>query len=154
MGSLSPEFFHPFKASSLVMVMQIKNNYIIALFFLIALILCAWYYWQLNQKDPNFDIVSSKYDEMRRVLANSNTNGYHALIAPNYQLSWRKDQLLKIPDFAKPLTKKSLIRIADNHATICPIPVLYFGLLPWGGHRIELVKEDGQWYFTGRVHID
>lgn len=45
------------------------------------------------------------------------------------------------------------IWISGNTANVTPHVQYHFGIIP-GGDSLEMAKENGEWYFTGRLFID
>jgi hypothetical protein len=90
---------------------------------------------------------------MRVALSSGDTNTARALLPPDFRGD-PQSPLSMISTFARPLGWKSSIRISGSSARVCP--ELYFLVPRWPpeGHTIPMVKVDGEWYFTGAVHID
>jgi hypothetical protein len=53
----------------------------------------------------------------------------------------------------KPLGSKAALSIVGDRATVVPERPFHYGFIP-GRYRIEMVKKDAAWCFTGEVHVD
>jgi hypothetical protein len=51
------------------------------------------------------------------------------------------------------LGPRSSVRFSSSVAQAYPEGIFHYRILP-GGHSPEMVKVDGEWFFTGKVHID
>jgi len=88
---------------------------------------------------------------MRIALSARDTNAVLALVAPQMRTSF--DDFSRLDGFAQPLGPRSSIRILGGEATVWPVRTSHYVVLP-GGHTVEMVKVDGDWFFTGKVHVD
>jgi len=43
--------------------------------------------------------------------------------------------------------------VSGSKALVVPDRVFHWRIIP-DGNSIEMIKIDGQWFFTGKVHID
>lgn len=122
---------------------------IVALLFITSVISVVCY--QKFVVSPELDVVLKRYNEFRAIVATGDQDRIMECIAPNTR-SWAKGRLHVYPNFAVPLDHRSSVSITRNKATICPRPQRHFYIIP-GGHRIGMVKIDGEWYMD-RVAID
>ncbi len=96
--------------------------------------------------------IEVRYQQMRMALSSGNTNLAQSLFAPDLRGgAYRNFDMLD--RFARPLSRRSGIRVSGPHAVVCPERLFHYGFIP-GGHTVEMVKVDGEWFFTGSVHID
>jgi hypothetical protein len=101
---------------------------------------------------PELEHVRARYHQMERALATGDTATAQALLAP--ALRARATQhLAQLTGFVKPLNRRTVVVVSDSTATVCPLLQFHFGVIP-GGHSLDLIKLDGEWYFTGAIHID
>jgi hypothetical protein len=96
--------------------------------------------------------IRARYQQMRTALSSGDTNGVRALFAPDFRGEANR-QFDRLLNFAKPLGGLSAVRFSRSRASVCPERISHFGIVP-GGHTIEMVKIDGDWFFTGKVSID
>jgi hypothetical protein len=96
--------------------------------------------------------IRLRYGQMTLALAANQTNASILLFAPEFRR--RADRSVDmLARFAKPLRSGAWVRTSGSRATVCPEPVLRYHL-PIGGHTVEMIKVDGEWFFTGGIHID
>jgi hypothetical protein len=93
--------------------------------------------------------LRARYDQMRTALRTGDTNAARALMAPACRAR-ADDHFTRLAVFARELGGKSKVRISDSRAVVCPETALPFGLF---GHTIDLIKVNGEWYFTGGIGI-
>lgn len=104
--------------------------------------------------------VRNRVEGMRRVLKSGDMQGVAAFVLPKRP----DDQAQKLlPHYRIPLedyrmrvgTDDSVpfIWISGDTANVIPRVEYHFGILP-GGNSLEMRKENGEWYFTGRLFID
>lgn len=96
--------------------------------------------------------IRARYQQMRLALSSGDTNTSRSLFAPDFRGGAHRtfDMLDR---FAKPLGPQSSVRFSTSRAQVCPERIFHYRVLP-GGHTIEMVKVDGEWFFTGEIHID
>jgi hypothetical protein len=101
--------------------------------------------FRASQREAN---VRERYEQMRDALSIGDTYAARALFAPD-----RRDAAHRWFDmlhrFAKPLGERSVLSFSGSRATVCPERVFHDG-----GNTIEMVRVDGEWFFTGGIHID
>jgi len=96
--------------------------------------------------------IRIRYEQMRLALASADTNTARALFAPDFRGGAHR-RFGMLETFAKPLGPQSSVRFSTSRARVCPERLWHYRVPP-GGHTIEMVKVDGQWLFTGSIHID
>ena len=96
--------------------------------------------------------ILSRYEELRTALVSANTNAARELFAPELRGGAHRSLAL-LQTFSKPLGPKSSVARSGSRAQICPERLYHFGVVP-GGHTIEMVQVEGDWFFTGAVNID
>jgi hypothetical protein len=96
--------------------------------------------------------IRTRYQQLRIALSSGDTNAARALFAPEFR-GRAHHSLGRLVTFAKPLGRQSSVRFSTAKARVCPERIYHYGL-PLGGHTIDMIKVDGQWFFTGKVHID
>jgi hypothetical protein len=94
--------------------------------------------------------IRVRYQQMRIALSLGDTNAARALVAPAFRV---EAQLGRLATFTKPLGPNSAVRFSNSRATITPERILHYGVFPFGGHKVTMVKIDGEWYFDGGVQI-
>ncbi|PYI81405.1 MAG: hypothetical protein DME26_20035 [Verrucomicrobia bacterium] len=97
--------------------------------------------------------VKARYVAMHRALQTRDVETVRSLLAPSLRPRAAKGDFGILPTFVTAFGKQSAIHISGSKATVVPERVFYWGIIP-GGNSIEMVKIDGQWFFTGKVHID
>jgi hypothetical protein len=96
--------------------------------------------------------IRTRYDAMQEAMRTGDTNAARLLFAPTHRPR-AMDHLGRFQTFALPLDHRSGISVDGTRARICPrreFPLIPFGTL---GHTIEMIQEDGEWYFTGNIGI-
>jgi hypothetical protein len=93
--------------------------------------------------------LRARYEQMRTALRAGDTNAARAFIAPAHRAR-ADDHFTRLTVFARELGGKSTIRISNSRAVVCPDSALPFGLF---GHTIDLIKVNGEWYFTGGIGV-
>jgi hypothetical protein len=93
--------------------------------------------------------IRVRYDQMRHALLIGDTNAAQMLFAPALR-SRSANEFGRLTIFARELGPRSSILISGSRAQVCPKSLLPF--TDWG-HTIELIKVDGEWYFTGHVGV-
>ncbi|MBN9690043.1 MAG: hypothetical protein J0M24_07370 [Verrucomicrobia bacterium] len=96
--------------------------------------------------------IQSRYEELRTALVSANTNAAREFFAPDVRGGAHRSFAL-LQTFSKPLGVQSSVKILGSRAQICPERLYHFGVVP-GGHTIEMVQIEGDWFFTGAVDID
>ena len=89
---------------------------------------------------------------MRAALSAGGTNAILALVAPQYQQTIPAGAIMRLDSFARPLSTSSSI-VSREAGNRLPVWSPHYGVLP-GGDTVEIIKVSGQWYFTGKVHLD
>jgi hypothetical protein len=89
---------------------------------------------------------------MRHALSLGDTNAARALFTPDRRGA-AHHSFDMLGRFAKPLGERSSLSFSGSRATVCPERVFHFGVIP-GGNTVEMVRVDGEWFFTGGIHID
>jgi len=97
--------------------------------------------------------IHARYQQMRTALSSSDTNAVLALIAPNYRRNFHSHSFPYLDRFVQPLGTRSSIAISGNKADVCPDRIHHYLIIP-GGNTVEMIKLNGDWFFTGDVHID
>lgn len=96
--------------------------------------------------------IRERYDSLQAAMRAGDTNAIRLLFAPGHRAR-ADEQLGRFQTFALPLDRRSGISLSGDRAQICPrrefplLPVLNIG------HTIEMIREDGEWYFTGKISI-
>lgn len=103
--------------------------------------------------DPDVKQVRARYAQMRAALSAKDAEAVKLLMAPSSRAGAGEEMIRRLDQFAKTLVPSSSVSISGSQARICPKPVYHFGILP-GGDTVEMIKVDGEWFFTGKVHID
>lgn len=93
--------------------------------------------------------VRDRYEAMTTALRIGDTNAAQMLFAPQHRPR-AADHFGRLTTFAQPLGLRSGISIHQSRAQICPKPIIPRGT---SGHTIEMIKVEGEWYFTGRVSV-
>ena len=111
---------------------------------------------EYSPRDAERERVRERYQQMRVAVSVGDTNSAAHLLSEDF----RRDapsvasSLSMFARFAKPLTWRSSIKLSDRRATICPERIFLSLRWPPTGNRITMVKTNGEWYFTGDIHID
>jgi hypothetical protein len=90
---------------------------------------------------------------MRTALSAGDTNAVLGLIAPQLRTSFDDSQFSRLHSFAQPLGSQSSIFIFGDGATVWPVRTSHFVVLP-GVDTVQMIKVDGDWFFTGEIHVD
>lgn len=99
-------------------------------------------------------IIRARYAEMTAAIFSGDTNAVLAMVAPHCRKEFDDLRLMRMKTFAKPLGQSSKVVVVGNAATVCPSPNWYLcGVWPIGD-TVEMTKVDGNWFFTGKVHLD
>jgi hypothetical protein len=96
--------------------------------------------------------IKVRYSAMELAIRAGDTNAARLLFAPAHRPR-AADHFSRFQTFARPLDHRSGISVSGTRAVICPRRE--FPLIPIGtiGHTIEMIKVDGEWYFTGKISI-
>jgi hypothetical protein len=94
--------------------------------------------------------IRVRYQQMRAALSANDTNAVLALVAPQYRSSFGELRFVRLDRFAAPLGPRSSILLIWKEATVWPGRTS--GWLV--GDTVEMVKVGGNWFFTGKVHLD
>ncbi|MCD6050465.1 MAG: hypothetical protein K0Q55_1868, partial [Verrucomicrobia bacterium] len=97
--------------------------------------------------------IRARYQQMRTALSSNDTNAALTLVAPPYRNSFQGHRFSHLNNFAQPLGPRSSIWVSGNKATVWPERTQLFIVFP-GGNTIDMIKVNGDWFFTGDVHID
>ncbi|MEO5914811.1 MAG: hypothetical protein ABIS50_11295 [Luteolibacter sp.] len=109
------------------------------------------YLMESSRDDAIMGKIRIRYGRMAVALASGDTAAAGALTAPHSRLSPSDFQRLRT--FATTLREDSVIHLSGSTARVCPSPVRHWGFIP-GGDTVEMIEVGGEWFFTGRVHID
>jgi hypothetical protein len=93
--------------------------------------------------------VRARYEAMEAALRIGDTNAARLLFAPAHRAR-AQDNFGRLTTFARPLGLKSAISIDGTRATVCPERIFPIGMF---GHTVEMIKVDGEWYFTGKISV-
>ncbi|MCW5558514.1 MAG: hypothetical protein KIT22_11875 [Verrucomicrobiae bacterium] len=118
----------------------------------LAILAAAWFVCSYRSPRREETQIRIRYQQMRLALASADTNAAKALYAPEFREGAHRSLGL-LGTFAKPLGPQSSVKFWASKAQICPERIYHYRVLP-GGHTIEMVKADDQWFFTGNVHVD
>lgn len=110
----------------------------------------ALFYRTIRQEQAR---IRSRYQQMRTALSAGDTNTVLTLIAPQMRSSFDDLRLSRLDGFAQPLGPRSSVLILGGEATVWPVRTSHYVVLP-GGHTVEMIKVDGDWFFTGKIHVD
>lgn len=98
-------------------------------------------------------LIYARYGELRGVLASGDTNGALRFIAPEDRDRLDAHSLAVLGNAMRALGSNSHVALADGRAAVWPVHTPRLGVLH-GGDCMDMVKVDGEWYFTGLVHVD
>jgi hypothetical protein len=118
----------------------------------LVILAAAWLVYSYRKGSREEAQIRIRYQQMRLALASADTNTARVLFAPELR-GGAHGYFGRLETFAKPLGPQSSVRFSASKAQICPERIYHYRVLP-GGHTIEMVKVDGQWFFTGKVHVD
>ena len=93
--------------------------------------------------------IRDRYDAMAAALRIGDTNAARTLFAPRHRPR-AQDNFGRLTMFARPLSLRSGISIKGTRAQICPQPIIPRGT---SGHTVEMIKVEGDWFFTGKVSV-
>lgn len=96
--------------------------------------------------------VRDRYELLRTALRAGNTNAAALLFLPAVR-SRAPDEINRLQTFAHDLGAASAITINGTQAWICPRRELAFIPFLRIGHEIEMIRVEGEWYFSGRISI-
>jgi hypothetical protein len=96
--------------------------------------------------------IRARYQQFVLALASADTNAAKVLFAPPFR-AVADQHIMRLRTFAKPLDARSTISVSSCRALVCPEPLKHYLVLP-GGHSVEMIKSEQQWFFTGKVFID
>jgi len=122
----------------------------VAILLSLALVAALFVSHSIGQEQAKIRV---RYQQMRTALSSSDTNAVLALVAPEYRGSFDGYRFLMLNDFAQPLGPRSSIVVLRDQAIVWPVGSSHYVVLP-GGHTIDMIRVNGDWFFTGRVHID
>ena len=97
--------------------------------------------------------IRARYQQMRTALSSSDTNAALALVAPQYRGGFDGYRFSMLDGIAQPLGPRSSIMVWRDEAVVWPVRTSHYLVLP-GGHTIGMIKVNGDWFFTGTVHLD
>jgi hypothetical protein len=89
---------------------------------------------------------------MRQALRTSDTNAALQLIAPDARTAYRND-LQRFQIFVGTGSQEPEVWMWRGKVRVVPERKFHWGIIP-GGHAVEMVKTNGEWFLTGRVFID
>lgn len=119
---------------------------------MLLILAAAWMVGLDRSRNRQEAQIRLRYQQMRLALSSGDTNTARSLFAP--ELRGGAHRTFGVMEtFSKPLGPESSVRFKAARAQVCPEPIYHYGALP-GGHTIEMVRVDGQWFFTGSVHVD
>lgn len=119
--------------------------------FVLLGILGLWNYLSNGKEET---AIRNRYQEMRNAMASGDTNAVLEFFVPEVRNNMNAIEM--VYRFAKPLDGFSSVKIQDSGALICPEQDEDAWFLPsfiQAGHRVEMIKVDGEWFFTGEVDI-
>lgn len=93
--------------------------------------------------------IRARYGAMQVAMRNSDTNAARLLFSPTHRRD-ADNNFTRYHTFAKPLGVRSKISVSGEKANICPVRIVPIGMI---GHTIEMIKVDGEWYFTGKIGV-
>src|SRR5687768_2012093 len=131
--------------------MRRPRSIFLAVVVALAVFAGAWFTHSCRSSSSEETRIRALYEQMRLALSAGDTNVARSLFAPEFRGSARNFEVLG--RFAKQLGPNSSIRFSRSRAQVCPERIFHYHILP-GGHTIEMVKIDGEWFFTGDIHID
>lgn len=97
-------------------------------------------------------IIKDRYGSFKRALVEGDDETITALTAPSFR-GGPNPRFDWIRDNAGELNKQSRVSIRGSEATIVPHRTYHYLIIP-GGNGVKLIKEDGEWFFTGEISID
>ena len=134
-------------------IMRRGANRSILVAALSAVILTAvWTISRSRQEAREVSQIRHRYEQLRLALSSTNTQAASELFAPELRGGAHRSFGL-LQSFSKPLGTHSSVTLFGSRAQICPERLYHFGVVP-GGHTIEMVRVEGDWFFTGAVNID
>lgn len=93
--------------------------------------------------------IHLRYEAMQVAMRTRDTNAARLLFAPDFR-HHADGNFTRFHIFARPLGLRSKISVNGIKAKICPVRIFPFGT---AGHTIEMIKVDGEWYFTGHIGV-
>jgi hypothetical protein len=99
-------------------------------------------------------VIRARYGALTTALSLGDTNAVLALIAPQYRKEFDDLRLMRMERFAKPLGPNARILVIGSDATVWPGVNRYFWAVLPIGDTVEMTKVAGNWFFTGKVHLD
>jgi hypothetical protein len=102
-----------------------------------------------RSEDHEHARIRLRYEAMQTAMRNRDTNAARLLFAPEHRKG-ADSNFARYHMFAKPLGIRSKISVDGSTANVCPVRAIPIGMF---GHTIEMIKIDGEWYFTGRIGI-
>lgn len=98
--------------------------------------------------------IRLRYAQMTAAISADDTNAILALVAPQFRKEFDDSRLMRMEGIAKPLRSASKVIIIGKDATVWPSPNWYYcGFFPIGD-TVEMTRVSGNWFFTGKVHLD
>ena len=121
-----------------------------ALVLVVLVIAALGLFWSSSRQRAQIRV---RYQQMTVALSAGDTNAVLALVAPACRSGFDDLRLSRLEGFAKPLGPQSSILVVGHEATVWPVCTSHYLVWP-GGHTVEMVKVNGEWFFTGKVHLD
>lgn len=118
----------------------------------LAVVMGGWFAYAFLSGHAEQTRIRVRYQQFRTALDAGDTNAVSQLFAPEVRARAHRSYGM-VGNFALPLDSTSRISITGPRALVCPRGLVHFGIIP-GGHTVEMVKVDGEWFFTGEVNID
>ena len=106
----------------------------------------------LSNRSAEIDAIRIRYAEMHRALVARDEAAALKLIVPAAR-GKPETRVLGLDFVVQPLNDSSSISVHGNEASITPRRLFHYYVLP-GGNSVEMLKVDGEWYFTGGVSVD
>jgi hypothetical protein len=137
-----------------------KSRYTVALIGFVLLVLLFFNYQVRNSREST--AIRIRYQELQNLVSKGEKDKQPMMIAPSHRFPARNRAPSRLTELA--LSKDSIIVVLTDQAWVYPEPqttrypnFVYRFLGDYispRGRGIELSKVDGQWYFTGSIHID
>jgi hypothetical protein len=132
--------------------MRTPRSILITMLVALAILAGAWFTYSYRSSRQEEMQIRARYQQIRLALSAGDTNVARSLFAPDIRADAHRN-FDRLSQFAKQLGPQSSVRFSSSKAQVCPERIFHYRILP-GGHTIEMVKVDGEWFFTGKVHID
>lgn len=96
--------------------------------------------------------LQERYKELYAAINSGDDARAAAAVVPGYQGN-PVEQADYLKTFVYPFSEKTRFGVSGDKGWVCPSRRYYFYFIP-GGNTVDLERHGGQWYFTGKVHID